>query len=434
LNVASKAGGGFRNDSDALIAARRVAVLENSTTLASNLGYGGGLNNRVRFVRQLHLQWQPGQQGRGQPSTTQEHRPRSRRPPSRATSAASGGALYNYSGATFDLTATIVAGNTAPESYTLPDCQAAVVSGGSNLIGIGDVCTGVTDGVDGDQVGTAAAPIDPLLGPVQDNGGLTETMALLAGSPASDAAVCPAGVTTDQRGFDRPQGPACDVGAFENRAPTAGDPWSLNADEDETISEPAPGLLIGASDADGDDRSVVIIDDVDHGTLTVQADGSFTYAPDGDYAGPDGFTFAISDGNTTSGTVTVTITVAPVADVPSLSGPAAVGSEDTPVPLAISAASTDGDGSETLSITIAGLPAGWTLSAGSEAAGVWTLTPGQLAGLAILGPADANGAFTLTVTATAMETVGGDTETATISVPVTVNAVNDPPSFVPAAT
>lgn len=54
---------------------------------------------------------------------------------------------------------------------------------------------------------------DPLLGPLADNGGPTRTQALLAGSPAIDAGEsCP---NADQRGVARPQGGACDVGAFE---------------------------------------------------------------------------------------------------------------------------------------------------------------------------------------------------------------------------
>jgi hypothetical protein len=56
---------------------------------------------------------------------------------------------------------------------------------------------------------------DAGLGPLADNGGPTLTHALLAGSPAIDAAdgaVCPA---TDQRGVARPQGAGCDVGAYE---------------------------------------------------------------------------------------------------------------------------------------------------------------------------------------------------------------------------
>jgi len=55
--------------------------------------------------------------------------------------------------------------------------------------------------------------VAPLLGPLANNGGPTDTHALLAGSPALDAGgTCPA---TDQRGVTRPQGPACDIGAFE---------------------------------------------------------------------------------------------------------------------------------------------------------------------------------------------------------------------------
>nr|BBJ47930.1 hypothetical protein SAVMC3_05590 [Streptomyces avermitilis] len=51
------------------------------------------------------------------------------------------------------------------------------------------------------------------MGPLADNGGPTDTTALLPGSPALDAADgCPA---TDQRGVARPQGTACDIGAYE---------------------------------------------------------------------------------------------------------------------------------------------------------------------------------------------------------------------------
>jgi hypothetical protein len=54
---------------------------------------------------------------------------------------------------------------------------------------------------------------DPMLGPLSDNGGPTQTMALLPGSPAIDAGTsCTA---TDQRGVTRPQGAACEIGAYE---------------------------------------------------------------------------------------------------------------------------------------------------------------------------------------------------------------------------
>ena len=65
-----------------------------------------------------------------------------------------------------------------------------------------------------------ASPTDPQLGPLANNGGPTNTHALLAASPAIDGggASCPA---DDQRGFARPAGEACDIGAFEAAASIA---------------------------------------------------------------------------------------------------------------------------------------------------------------------------------------------------------------------
>jgi hypothetical protein len=57
--------------------------------------------------------------------------------------------------------------------------------------------------------------IDPLLGPLADNGGPTRTMALLPGSPAIDAGDGTGAPANDQRGFARVVGAASDVGAFE---------------------------------------------------------------------------------------------------------------------------------------------------------------------------------------------------------------------------
>ncbi len=69
--------------------------------------------------------------------------------------------------------------------------------------------------VQGGYAGIGNLNVDPKLGPLQDNGGFTQTMALLSGSSAIDTgsdADCPA---TDQRGVNRPQGSHCDIGAFE---------------------------------------------------------------------------------------------------------------------------------------------------------------------------------------------------------------------------
>jgi hypothetical protein len=89
-----------------------------------------------------------------------------------------------------------------------PNCSGTVTSGGGNVEDA-NTCGFSTAG--GDKPGT-----DPLLGPLQLNGGPTATHALLAGSPAIDAVPaanpCPG---TDQRLVGRPVGPACDSGAFE---------------------------------------------------------------------------------------------------------------------------------------------------------------------------------------------------------------------------
>ncbi len=66
---------------------------------------------------------------------------------------------------------------------------------------------------------TSLSNADPLLAPLADNGGLTPTMALLAGSPAIDAADNSAAPPADQRGLGRPAGVHADIGAFEAAVP-----------------------------------------------------------------------------------------------------------------------------------------------------------------------------------------------------------------------
>ena len=70
--------------------------------------------------------------------------------------------------ASLTLVNTIVAGNSASNG---PDISGYVAGGSNNLIGIGDGMTGLTNGVNGNQVGTSGSPIDPDLGTLQNNGG-----------------------------------------------------------------------------------------------------------------------------------------------------------------------------------------------------------------------------------------------------------------------
>lgn len=120
-----------------------------------------------------------------------------------------GGGIYRFSG-TVNLTNTIISGNTSASG---PDCSGTPTSQGHNLIGEATGCTFTP--ATGDQVGTQESPVDPLLAPLQDNGGPTFVHALLTGSPAIDAGDDSAAPATDQRGISRPQGAATDIGAFE---------------------------------------------------------------------------------------------------------------------------------------------------------------------------------------------------------------------------
>ena len=127
-------------------------------------------------------------------------------------------------GGTVTLANSILAGNTTQGNSALPDCSGTITSGGHNLVGLATGCS-LSAGM-GDQLGSTNAPIDAKLGALQNNGGATQTHALLVGSPAIDkgsSAVVGSGSgaceATDQRGVSRPvQGATsltCDIGAFE---------------------------------------------------------------------------------------------------------------------------------------------------------------------------------------------------------------------------
>jgi hypothetical protein len=145
-------------------------------------------------------------------------------------------------------------------------------------------------------------------------------------------------------------------------------------------------------------------------------------------------TLTDAGGNSATRSVQFNVHLDAVADQPLInlapgSGPGVAGIEDQTIALDLEAALTDTDGSETLSITLYGMPAGATLSAGTHNAdGSWTLTPGQLAGLTMNAPANFNGDFTLHVEATATEGSNGDTATTLFELPVHVAPVNDAPT------
>lgn len=122
-----------------------------------------------------------------------------------ASSAAGGIASFEGDDVPLTLQATILADNQAPSG---PDCTGEIIARGPNLIEDTSGCTIVTIG------GGLASGADPLLGPLQNNGGPTETHALLPASPARGASSSVGDCRArDQRGVARTV--PCDLGSFE---------------------------------------------------------------------------------------------------------------------------------------------------------------------------------------------------------------------------
>lgn len=114
------------------------------------------------------------------------------------------------------LEATIIAGNRAETGKACDTGGSQLGSLGYNIIDIVGGCDGVTNGVVHDQVGTKANPVDPLLGKLALNGGLTRSMLPKPASPALDAIpAISCEVNGDQRQRQRPNGDGCDIGAVE---------------------------------------------------------------------------------------------------------------------------------------------------------------------------------------------------------------------------
>jgi CSLREA domain-containing protein len=208
-NEASDYGGGVYNDG-----VDSTAMLTNSTCVSNTAMHGGGLFNDDGTVALTNSTISGNEAVRV------------------GDYGGVGGGIRNHYG-TVELTSSTISGNSAETAgggiYSLgtvelvntivadqllgADCSAdLIISNGYNLDGDGSCGLSAS----GDLTA------DPMLGPLQDNGGPTETRALLHGSPAIDA--IPTGsctdhqgrpVTTDQRGVPRPQGAACDVGAYE---------------------------------------------------------------------------------------------------------------------------------------------------------------------------------------------------------------------------
>jgi fibronectin-binding autotransporter adhesin len=163
-------------------------------------------------------------------------------------SASSGGGIYNSDIGGVALRNTIVAnsqpGGNCAGSITSEGYLGVITSGGSNLSD--DTSCQLSEITDWNGVQAG-------LGPLADNGGPTQTHALLPGSLAIDGVIDPSActVTTDQRGAPRPYGAACDIGAYEFGAsvPPEGCVGDCDASGKVTVNEVITMVSIALGDA-----------------------------------------------------------------------------------------------------------------------------------------------------------------------------------------
>jgi hypothetical protein len=172
-----------------------------------------------------------------------------------------------------------------------------------------------------------------------------------------------------------------------NAVPIAVDD-SFDAEPNQTLTVPAPGVLVNDTDGNNDFLTVVLGNTVSHGTLTLTADGSFTYIPTTGFSGTDSFTYQANDGSVDSNMATVTITVQQGSF-------AAI--TLTPNPLTLNPSTT---GSVTVALTRPVGPAGQVVTLLSSNSAVASVPP------SVTVPANAS---STTVTVTAGSTLGTTT-------------------------
>jgi VCBS repeat-containing protein len=161
-----------------------------------------------------------------------------------------------------------------------------------------------------------------------------------------------------------------------NSAPSAvSDSYSVNEDTELTVNA-ADGVLKNDSDPESDTLTAAVVMQPSHGTLTLNADGSFSYTPEADYAGSDAFSYKASDGLSESVEATVVITIAPVNDAPVAADDAY--SVPTNGTLTVDAAggvkANDSDADDdTMSVTVVSDPTNGQLTLNAD--GSFTYTP-----------------------------------------------------------
>jgi VCBS repeat-containing protein len=125
---------------------------------------------------------------------------------------------------------------------------------------------------------------------------------------------------------------------------------NYEVDEDMPLAIAAPGVLGNDSSTNGAALTAAKVTDPSHGTVTLNADGSFSYTPNANFNGTDSFTYTASDGQADSTVATVTLTIRPVNDPPVADDDTATTQKNTAVIILVLANDSDAD-DEPLTIT-----------------------------------------------------------------------------------
>jgi uncharacterized protein len=145
-----------------------------------------------------------------------------------------------------------------------------------------------------------------------------------------------------------------------NTPPVAtNDNYSTN--EDTVLNVAAPGVLSNDSDAENSALTATLVSGPSHGTLTLNANGSFTYTPTSNYNGADSFTYKANDGNADSNVASVSITVSAVNDAPVAAPDSATVAKNGSVAISILVNDSDVDGN-TLTVSSFTQPAHGTVT------------------------------------------------------------------------
>ena len=230
--------------------------------------------------------------------------------------------------------------------------------------------------LDTDEVLTTAVVCNGVPGPKGDPGdaGPPGLNSLITSDPEPAGANCEHGGIRVRVGLDTDRdGVLSDAEVTQtqyvcNGAPAGGgQPVARNdtfvVTEDSTLTVNAPGVLGNDTDPNGDPLTAVLVTSTTNGTLSLNADGSFSYAPNPNFNGSDSFTYMANDGSTDSNVATVTLNVTAVNDAPFAADDSFTTAEDTP--LIVSAPGVLGndvdlDGPSLFTILISG-PANGTL-------------------------------------------------------------------------